>query len=378
MFTVSGGRWWSRCDHQLLCKDSKISQGADTTAALSIAQMLCFIPSGNQSTDQPPFLSSSRCPITPTSLSTPTCLFFQLPYDIWSIIIFMPFGGRTFHVDIVHQEGACQWRGSICLRNGIKVLPSMRYGWLGPWCDACIQGMEGRKRTGRISNAHDIGIMGFLLSCRQAYTEGIQALYSANCISIKTEPLLLYLLKLILHIRLAFITSLEIIIEAHRVEQGNSRAIFKLDHLEPILNNIVTHCRHHRRLCLSFVVWPRHGHDLLNGPALPVVDAFQRSMQLRNLRVELPTRDYWATKTSKSEIGHPREAPIESLHGKSLWRSLDREVPEVQRRSIERGPFPPQKLPVLGDGDESEEGFGYWLCEGHEGLHPGYHSCRVY
>ena len=247
----------------------------------------------------------------------------------------------------------------------------MRYGWTGPWYDMCI---ESCKRTGKISDAHDIGIMGFLLSCRQAYTEGIDVLYSANCISIKTEPLLLHLPKLILHNRLALITSLEIVAEAHRVDQENGRSSFKLDHLAPVLDNIVTHCRHLRGLCLSFIVWQRHGHDPLDGPALPLVDAFWRSKQLRNMRVELPSRDYRAAKSSNPITDHPREALTESLFERSRWRPLDSEEPKVQIRSIERYPYPPLKLP--DDGDESEESPGYWLCEGHEGLHPGYFNCR--
>lgn len=165
------------------------------------------------------------------------------------------------------------------------------------------------------------------------------------------------------------------IVEAHCVEQENGRASFKLDHLELVLDDIVTHCRHLRRLCLSFIVCQRHGHDLLDGSALPLIDAFWRSTQLRNMRVELPTQDYWAAKTSEPIIDHPREAPIKSPYGRSQWRSLDSEEPKVQRRSIERYPYPPLKLSVLDDGDESEESSEYWLCEGHEGPHPGYHSC---
>jgi hypothetical protein len=101
--------------------------------------------------------------------------FFQLPYDVRSIILFMALGGRTFHVDIVHYEGTWQWRGGVCIRNytrnGPAKPPSMRYGWRGPWGCSCLEEKIGR--TGTISNARSIDIMGFLLSCKQAYTEGI-------------------------------------------------------------------------------------------------------------------------------------------------------------------------------------------------------------
>jgi hypothetical protein len=198
---------------------------------------------------QPPFLSLPRRPITPTSFDTTTCLFLQLPYDIRSIILFMAFGGRTFHVDLEHQEENWQWRGNVCMRSSWS--SAMWYGWLGPWFHANSREMQKQD----CYKAHDIGVMGFLLSCRQAYTEGINVLYSANCISIRTERLLLDFPKLMLHSRLESITSLEIVVEAHEVEQENGRTSFKLDHLEPILDSIVTHCRHLRRLCLSFIVW---------------------------------------------------------------------------------------------------------------------------
>jgi hypothetical protein len=342
-----------------------------------IRKHLVFRPGREkQSKSQPPFLSLARRPITSTSFDTPTCLFFQLPYDIRSIILLMAFGGRTFHVDLVHEAETWQWRGGVCIRNGSRS-PSLWYGWVGPWCDGCTQGIESRKRTGSISNVHDIGIMGFLLSCRQAYNEGIDVLYSANCISIKTERLLLDLPKLLLPSRLASITSLEMVVEAHRVEQENGGTSFRLDHLKPILDNVVTHCHHLRRLCLSLVVWQRHGHDLIDGPALPLVDAFWKSTQLRNMRVELPTRDYWEVETSEPMADHPREAPIKDKWDRSRWRSLDSEEPKVQRRSLERYPHPPLKLPLLGNGDESEESSGYWLCEGHERPHPGYSNCGI-
>jgi hypothetical protein len=208
--------------------------------------------------------------------------------------------------------------------------------------------------------------MGFLLSCRQAYTEGIDVLYSASCISIQSQPLLLHLPMLIPLNRLASITSLEIIITAHRIEQDNGRPSFNLDHLKPILDNIVTHCHHIRSLCLSFMVASR-GHEILDGPALPLVDAFYRSMHLRNMRVELPARAYWLACNYQSMDDHPREAPAKGPFERSLWRSLDGEEPRVQSRAIECYPYPPLKLPILDDEDESVESMGYCLSEGDEG-----------
>jgi hypothetical protein len=74
------------------------------------------------------------------------------------------------------------------------------------------------EREGKFPEAYSIGIMGFLRSCRQAYSEGIDVLYSSNTISIKSESLLRHLPQLIEPNRLGSITSLEVVITAARVD----------------------------------------------------------------------------------------------------------------------------------------------------------------
>lgn len=316
-----------------------------------------------QSADQSRVLPSPRRRITLTSFDTTACRFFQLPYDIRSMVLSLAFGGQTLHVDIVRQGEAWQWRGAVCDRNGSR-LPSMRHAWIGPWNDPCLQWAYERKE--KFLEEYNVGIMGFLLSCRQAYAESIDVLYSANCINIQSQHLLLHLPQLIPLNRLASITSLEMVITAHRVSHDSGRASFNLDHLKPILDNVVTHCRHLHSLCLSFMVDSR-GHEILDGPALPLVDAFYQRTQLRNMRVELPTRAYWPACNHDSIDDHPREAPTKGPFGRSLWRSLDAEEPRVQSRSIERYPYPPLRLPVHNNEIESVESAGYWLTEGDTG-----------
>jgi hypothetical protein len=177
--------------------------------------------------------------------------------------------------------------------------------------------MEYCKRAAKNSRSHEIGVIGFLLSCKQAYTEGIDVLCSTNCISIKTEPLLLHLPELLLRDRLASIASLEIVVEAHIYKQENGRFSYSLDHLKPMLDNIARHCCHLRRLCLSFIVEQRHDHYVLNGPALPLIDAFWRSTRLRRMRFDLPDKDYFEIKTPGPLIVHPYEGPIERPFGRS-------------------------------------------------------------
>lgn len=158
----------------------------------------------------------------------------------------------------------------------------MRYIWIGPWNDGCIEDMEycdcvwdtSPEAIERGKRKFYTGITGFLLSCRQTYTEGIDVLYSANCISMESETLLLNLRRLIVQNRLAPFTSLDIVIRAHCVEQENGNLSYILNHLEPNLDNIAKNCHHLHAFCLFFIVEPWHGHDILEGPALPLVDAF--------------------------------------------------------------------------------------------------------
>lgn len=352
-----------------------------------------------QSTDEPPYLPLSRRPITPEPLDTRTCLFFQLPYDIRSMILFMAFGGRTLHVDLVRQKKVWQWGGAVCCRNrdsgcgmsqggfaskrsAVRTMPCpsgytsvrlMRYGWVGPWCDRCMDSIY--RSGGGYWEEDNTGIMGFLLSCRHAYTEGIDILYSTNCISIESEPLLLHLPQLLPSKRLASITSLEMLVRAHRIEHADGSSSFSMDHLKPILDHVAMLCHHLRGLCLSFVV-DSDCCELLDGPTLPLVDSFYKSKPLRNMRVELPTADYRPACRSCVIGDHPDEARTNHKQERSPWRSLDDEKPKTQNRSIERYPYPPLKLPAT-HGDEIRESQGYWLCEGDRGPEPPLTMCHV-
>ncbi|KAJ5029016.1 hypothetical protein PSV09DRAFT_2387096 [Bipolaris maydis] len=296
-----------------------------------------------QSKDQFPFLPSSRRPVTPTSLSTPGCLFFQLPGDIRTMILNMAFGGRTLHMDIVRRDEAWRWRGAICHRNLAGVQPSMRHGWHGPWIDYYMCNAYGCKET--TPEECNIGIMGFLLSCKQAYTEGVDFLYSTNTIDIQSTPLLLHLPQFILPRRLACIKSLEIIIWAQSTEPDNDKSAMTGNYLESILNNIATYCHQLRTLHL--------------------VDSFHRPTHLRDMKVQVPYKCYFTIAAGRSVVNHPREAPAIGRLQRLLWRSVDSEEPVLQDRSLERYPFPPLRVPVRGDGNEDSA--GYWLLPGDEG-----------
>ncbi|EOA90046.1 uncharacterized protein SETTUDRAFT_167005 [Exserohilum turcica Et28A] len=241
-------------------------------------------------------------------------------------------------------------------------LPPAPYGWLGPWSDPCMNIVH--EQNGKLSKGYNIGIMGFLLSCKQAYAEGMHVLFSENCINIQSESLLLHLPQLITFNRLASITSLEVVITAHRVQKEDEKAYFNWDHLKPILDNISTHCHHLRSLCLSFM-FADGSHGILDSPALSWIDTFHNSMQLRKMRIELPTQAYWTARHCwpeshcQSMESYPLEDAINGALSEWLWRSLDDEKPIVQIRSTERYPYPPLKLPVAENWNMNLESSGY-------------------
>ncbi|XP_014553395.1 hypothetical protein COCVIDRAFT_40618 [Bipolaris victoriae FI3] len=128
----------------------------------------------------------------------------------------MAFGGRALHMDIVRSHEG--WLPG--------ALSSTRYYWESDICPNDRWNACGCKETP--PEEYKVGIMGFLLSCKQAYTEGIDILYSTNIITIQTTVLLFYLP-----------------ISSYPADSPVSH------NLEPILNNIVSSCRQLRSLCIS-------------------------------------------------------------------------------------------------------------------------------
>ncbi|KAF5577350.1 hypothetical protein FPANT_10434 [Fusarium pseudoanthophilum] len=99
------------------------------------------------------------------------------------------------------------WNGCICARKYDPELGPMTRGGLnpGPWIDRCCDPINVPK-----PRPQNIGIMGWLQSCRQNYAEAIDLLYSTNTIILSGEATITELPSLIPHHHLTKITSLEI------------------------------------------------------------------------------------------------------------------------------------------------------------------------
>jgi hypothetical protein len=158
-------------------------------------------PSLSQETLPPP--SSSPLP------SDSSCrLFTCLPYEIRRAILTTAFGNRTVHIHLtfthpavprllpeespyIHHAGwdkqdrgapysqlkvdrsrakRWMWSGSVCHRNAPWITAQWKYAWHGPWEDTCQVGHGPfcELYPGDMPGKCMIGVVGWLLTCRQA------------------------------------------------------------------------------------------------------------------------------------------------------------------------------------------------------------------
>nr|RBQ88029.1 hypothetical protein FVER53263_20079 [Fusarium verticillioides] len=163
-------------------------------------------------------------------------LWFKIPANLRRDILRLAFGGRRLHMHLAFyaarripedaddleayelrdpddddapglRRKLWSWNGCICARKYDPELGPMTRGGLnsGPWIDRCCDPINVPK-----PRPENIGIMGWLQSCRQNYAETIDILYLTNTIIISDEATITELPSLIPHHHLTKITSLEI------------------------------------------------------------------------------------------------------------------------------------------------------------------------
>ncbi|KAM0417280.1 hypothetical protein ACHAPT_012721 [Fusarium lateritium] len=107
-----------------------------------------------------------------------------------------------------------RWWSRVCYRGiltpfwGLSTHSSVK---LEPWWDRCKfdLGPIYEPELGSDSSKRHVGVMGWLLSCRQAYREGTQVLYSTNGFLLSNTELILDLPKFLLPSRLESMTRVE-------------------------------------------------------------------------------------------------------------------------------------------------------------------------
>ncbi|CEI70712.1 hypothetical protein FVEN_g804 [Fusarium venenatum] len=143
--------------------------------------------------------------------------WFKVPPNIRRDILRLAFGDRRVHMSLAYRRyydrgsegtktiGEWWWFSCVCSRPmlpGQILAPATdEVGNLGPWTDNCKSGNSVRQKVGAI---------GWLLSCRQNYAEGIDVLYSTNAIIMTGQAMISHIAKLLLPQRLASMTSIEV------------------------------------------------------------------------------------------------------------------------------------------------------------------------
>ncbi|KAF4471199.1 hypothetical protein FALBO_1886 [Fusarium albosuccineum] len=352
----------------------------------------------------------------PKALFQETCSWFRLPPNIRSGILRLAFGdGRLhMHLGFSHPDAArqlspdhhCgidnvpssrfrnrrervidssrpkdwQWWSSVCHRLRPDGLPGpMTNGGLdGPWADHCRDGdarnCPVENGSGTPAECH-VGVMGWLLSCRQNYAETVDILYSTNTLSMRGESMLTHLPQLLLPQRLEIMTSLEISwpLKTLYVEDELDKADLDEDHLEIILKLLVSSkFPALRRLYLSLEESDQswfaiHGEEDYIEAILKHLDPFvQRMAHLRECAVAIPDQffdfvygDAAFVYVEPGVYGHT----LKSF--RQIWRGTDGKMTVVQLPYANSYPAPPHHL--VKDGSDVP---GYWILEGSDRIKP--------
>ncbi|XEV03122.1 hypothetical protein FSHL1_008409 [Fusarium sambucinum] len=274
----------------------------------------------------------------PTLLQS--CSWFKVPPHLRRDILRLAFGGRRLHMGLKLDASLSPcWHssGMVCNRVSLEEEGPMTRGSLkdGPWVDECDSPDQ---------DTESIGIMGWLLSCRQNYAETIDILYSMNTILIYDEPLLTHLTQLILPHRLALITSLEITWPANTT-----------DELETLVHHLsLPQFPNLKRLYISLQAHEGCEADLNHGSITSALAEFVRNRpDLIECAVALPFRSFESIAHDLIQVDSSWERKTYS----QIWSSLDGSLHAVRLPYVDSYPKPPFQL-------GPNPGAGYWLLEG--------------
>ncbi|KAK2594659.1 hypothetical protein QQS21_007635 [Conoideocrella luteorostrata] len=343
--------------------------------------------------------------------------FERLPREVRQYILILAFGGRIVHMDLsfVHpvasrEPGArplsshaginaddvhsfvpprvnwdtrrpksWQWWSSVCHRPLPEHLSSpidrLRGGAAQPGDDHCRYGAPHNCKLwpGVYPSKCQIGAMGWLLSCRQAYMEGIHALYKTNTIHMSGQILLSHLPQFLLPQRLSEISSIVITCPLKLHRSSNSQVVSEVSHLESLLAMLSSDFHNLARLHLALTA----DRVVVDPPSLQVVlkviDEFVKRHK--------PSLDQFTVSPSRSLFTPLYEATqlaiIERMNVPKLscipieiWRNLDgshilTEVGSVDEPLATRFSSPYPKPPhATSRSIGGTVGEGYWIVQG--------------
>ncbi|KAH7163588.1 hypothetical protein B0J13DRAFT_538866 [Dactylonectria estremocensis] len=398
---------------------------------------------------------TSRCPLTrpPSRAATsglPTKtkdLFFRLPAEIRYSIQLFAFGHRTVHMDLrferplvladekpypswaiharIHsnslstdshldhsQEMAWRWFSCICHRyppDGTHLPLGRRrnYPWghfREPDVDFCLVGSGlCNEWPGVWPKNCQIGIMGWILSCRDAYVEGTNILYSTNTIHIASPALLRSLQDVIPEQRVSELTSLELVWHPKELPLNLAfTTLRKRDSppgsasTEPVFPALVYLRITFKRLTYGEtdetvgLIWPYTSKtllaDKLHNHLLPTIDRLLDRIVPPSTEVTISCSkwdwyeqiDLALVEKQGKEITKPERADIEGLR---CWREIPRSQQNLNATTLTAG-----SPDGIQEGGSEVEGLrkGYWIHmpidEVHldRGMHYDWHRHELY
>ncbi|KAM0187504.1 hypothetical protein ACHAPI_011139 [Fusarium lateritium] len=307
--------------------------------------------------------------------------WFNLPSSLRKNILQLAFGGELLHLDLIfnlyHRRGdksvtgatPATWGriGPVCDRD-LYVNKRERRGEMphyGPWSRTCFC-----IEAARDSEFGHIGVMGWLLSCRQNHAETIDVLYSANTFCLN-EKAISYLPQLLVPERFAAMTSLEMIWKLE--DDTLLESVFSLLSEERFPNL--------RQLLVSVEKGER---DLPGAEAVlaQIHDFVKSRPQIVEYAFAVPAELTWRFRTDdddddddepddSAKLGHQFSDFMVPMLGwvhiekDQFWRSLDGKMHRNRLPYADSYPKPPFHL----SGDDR---VGYWLLAGEAGVRPPY------
>ncbi|KAM5357506.1 hypothetical protein ACJZ2D_016196 [Fusarium nematophilum] len=334
--------------------------------------------------------------------------YFKIPIDVRRQILRLAFGDRRLHMDLSnshpdaplasdksiddHHCGidsiqskkvankrerlvdktrpkSWQWWSSVCHRlppdhDATLTGPMTNGGPDGPWADHCRLGEAAHCHSwpGHVPSKCHIGIMGWLLSCRQNYAEAIDVLYSTNTIAMTGEAMLVHLSQLLLPQRLAAITSLEISWPLKTRYVGDSWLVADEAHLNVILQLLSAEFPGLRRLYVSLEESDRlrffHKEEYFPAIQHYLDDFVGRMPLLDECTFALPDIIFDCIFSSVAYAVEENGQWLSDGYYQ-VWRGLDGKMDAIRLPFVDSYPGPPCHLVQSGTRQA-----GYWILNG--------------
>ncbi|CAJ0553145.1 Ff.00g116570.m01.CDS01 [Fusarium sp. VM40] len=311
----------------------------------------------------------ATCSQSPVALFQKSCAWFKVPPNIRRDILRLAFGDTRLHLQLVYgqpggdspdesQPQGWRWWSSRCHRLPHDDTPQRRTmtkgGLPGPWDDECHD------------DGAPIGVMGWLLSCRQNYSETIDILYSTNVLILNGQAMLIHLPQLIPPHRLESVTSLEVrwYLKTRFITWDDPHDTLDEDHLEsifrmlsspylPALRNLYMTLEDSSQARLSVDAIEDYQETILRH-----LDEFsQRMGHLEQFSCALPSVFFDFLYHEATEDIRGRSA-IEYESYRQVWRGSDGQMTVVRLPCIDSYPGPPHHV-----SQDDTKRCGYWILE---------------